>query len=290
MTGAMILLPIMDGLAKGLSERYPVLQVVWARYLFHLLAMLPVVLSRYRLRELLPERAGVQLVRGVFLLGATAMFFGALSLMPQATVLALFFVSPLVVTVLAPALLGERVRPWQVIAVAVGFAGVMLILRPGGDASLWGAVMAITAGVIHGFYLIFTRRLAGSAPPLVMLGYTAVFGAVVMSMIVPFFWVTPTAADLGIMALLGVLAAAGHYLIIKAFDHAPATFLAPLGYTEMVTAVLYGYFAYGHLPDALAWLGILVIVGAGVVVSLIETRSEHRGPLQAFRKSRDRRM
>ena len=225
-------------------------------------------------------------MRGVFLLGATAMFFGALSLMPQATVLALFFVSPLVVTVLAPALLGERVRPWQVIAVAVGFAGVMLILRPGGDASAWGAVMALTAGVIHGLYLIFTRRLAGSAPPLVTLGYTAVFGAVVMSVIVPFFWVAPSPGDLGIMALLGVLAAAGHYLIIKAFDHAPATFLAPLGYTEMVTAVLYGYLAYGHLPDALAWIGILVIVSAGVVVSLIETRREHRGPLQAFRKAR----
>src|SRR5690606_4078507 len=122
MLSAMVLLPIMDGLAKGLSERYPVLQVVWARYLFHLIAMLPLLLLRFKPKQLIPRRAGLQLLRGTMLLAGTALFFGGLAQLPQATVLALFFVSPLVVTILAPLLLGERVGAWRVVAVLIGFA------------------------------------------------------------------------------------------------------------------------------------------------------------------------
>ncbi|HZJ09347.1 MAG TPA: DMT family transporter [Trueperaceae bacterium] len=281
MLAAMTLLPIMDGLAKGLSERYPVTQVVWARYFFHFAVMLPLLLLRFGGRALIPKRLGLQLVRGGLLLAATTLFFFALAVMPQATVLALFFVSPAVVTVLAPFLLGERVGGWRVVAVLVGFLGVLLILRPGAGVFGWGAVFAILAGVIHGFYMMFTRRLAGSAPPLVTLGYTAVIGAVVMSLLMPYVWVRPAVTDLAIMVLLGVLAASGHFLLIKAFDHAPANWLAPLGYAEIVTAVIYGFAAYGHLPDALTWLGIAVIVGAGVWISVKEQRMVARASRKA---------
>jgi len=273
MLAAMVLLPVMDGLAKGLSERNPVPMIVWARYLFHLLCMLPILLWRFGWRGLVPKRLGLQLVRGGLLLGGTSLFFFALSLLPQATALALFFVSPLVVTVLAPVLLGERVGGWRLLAVLVGFAGIMLILRPGSGSFGWGALLALAAGVIHGFYMLFTRRLAGSAPPLVTLGYTAVVGAVIMSLLMPFLWQPPSLGDFGIMLSLGAFAASGHFLLIKAFDHAPATWLAPVGYFEMVTAVIYGFLAYGDLPDALSWLGILVIVGAGVAISLKEQRA-----------------
>ena len=272
MLGAMVLLPLMDGLAKGLSERYSVVQVAWARYVFHLLCMVPILLLRFGPQALVPKRLPLQLVRGSLLLSATVLFFFALSTMPQATVLAIFFVSPAVVTVLAPALLGERVGTWRVVAVVAGFLGVLLILRPGSGVFGWGAVFALGAGVMHGFYMVFTRRLSRSAPPLVTLGYTAVIGAVVLSLIVPFFWLRPTLPDFGIMVLLGVLAAAGHFLLIKAFDYAPASWLAPLGYAEMVTAVIFGYFAYAHLPDALTWVGIAIIVGAGVWISVRERR------------------
>ena len=115
-----MLLASHDGLSKHLTQLYPVFLVVWARYLFHLIAMLPLVLMRYKPRQLVPRRAGLQLLRGTMLLAGTALFFGGLAQLPQATVLALFFVSPLVVTVLAPLLLGERVGVWRVVAVAVG--------------------------------------------------------------------------------------------------------------------------------------------------------------------------
>lgn len=273
MVASMVLLPIMDGLAKGLSATYPVLQIAWARYLFHLLAMLPFLLLRYRPRDLVPKRAGHQLLRGSLLVMATVLFFGGLSLLPQATVLALFFVAPLVVTLLAPLLLGEHVGVWHFVAVVIGFLGVLLILRPGGGALGWGAALALGAGFINGLYMISTRHLAGSAPPLVTLGYTAVVGAVILSVVVLFVWVTPSPRDFGVMMILGVLAASGHFLLIKAFDHAPATFLAPLGYTEMVTAVLYGFFVHGDLPDVWAWVGIAVIITAGIVISVRDARN-----------------
>lgn len=272
MLAAMTLLPIMDGFAKVLTERYPVAQVVWARYFFHFLFMVPLLLIRFERRALVPRHLGLQLMRGGLLLSATALFFFALAELPQATVLALFFVSPAVVTVVAPFLLGERVGGWRVVAVVVGFLGVLLILRPGSGVFGWGALFAIGAGVIHGFYMLFTRRLAGSAPPLVTLGYTAVIGAFVMTLLMPFVWRAPSAPDIGIMALLGLLAAGGHFLLIKAFDHAPANWLAPLGYAEIVTAIIFGYLAYRQLPDVFTWLGIGVIVGAGVWISVHEGR------------------
>lgn len=278
MIGAMVVLPVMDGFAKELSTKYPVLQVVWARYLFHLLAMVPLLLIRYRPRQLVPKRAGLQLVRGALLLTATSLFFAGLAQMPQATVLALLFISPLVITLLAPSLLGERVGVWSIVAVVVGFLGVLLILRPGSGAVGWSALLGLGAGLVHGLYMIFTRRLAGSAPPLVTLAYTAVVGAVATTVVVFFVWVTPTLADFGVMVLLGILAATGHFLLIKAFDYAPATFLAPLGYAEMITAVVVGYIAYRELPDVLSWVGIAIIVGAGILVSIREQK-----PLRGIR-------
>lgn len=184
------------------------------------------------------------------LLTGTSLFFAALAVMSQAMVLAIFFISPLVVTLLAPLLLGEKAGAWRIAAVAAGFAGVLLILRPGGGVTL---------------------------------AYTAVVGAVVMTLIVPFIWVTPSLRDLGVMVLMGVFAAGGHYLLIRAFDHAPATFLAPLGYAEMVTALLLGWFAWGDLPDLFGWLGIAVIIGAGVAVSVRDARLARRGTIADFR-------
>ena len=278
MLGSMVILPVMDGFAKDLSSRLPVAQVVWARYLFHLVAIIGVVLWRFGPRSLWPRRVGVQLLRGGLLLAATTLFFAAISRMELATTLALFFVSPLVVTLLGPAVLGESVgwRRWT--AVLVGFAGVLVILRPGGGLLQGAALLALGAGVVHGMYLLATRKLAGSAPPLVTLAYTALVGAAVMSLVVGFAWVAPAPGDFARMVLMGVLAALGHYLLIKAFDHAPATWLAPLGYSEIVTSTAVGYVAFGEFPDGWTWIGIAIIVGSGVIITLREGRSRALRP------------
>lgn len=272
MLAAMAVVPVMDGVAKHLSASFPVLQVVWARYFFHLLILLPVVLWRHGAGALLLRNPWLQVARGGFLLGSTVLFFAAIAVMPIADALALVFVAPLVVTALSPLILGERVglRRWT--AVGVGFVGVVVIVRPGLSAFHPGMLLALGAGTVYAFYSLATRKLSGSAPPLVTLVYTALLGALVMSALVPVVWTPPGTKDLFWMVLMGALAAGGHFLVIKSFEHAEASLLAPLGYSEIVMATVVGYVAFGDFPDAWTWLGVAIVITSGVYVSLRERR------------------
>jgi drug/metabolite transporter (DMT)-like permease len=267
---AMAVLPLMDAVAKDLTTRLSVLEVVWARYAFHFAIILPVVVARHRLGALVTVQWPRQLLRGGLLLCATLLFFSALSLMPMADALTLFFVSPLVLTVLAAHWLREHVGYHRWIAVAVGFVGVLVVIRPGIAAIDAGTLYAIAAGVAHAVYLVTTRQLAGRTPPLVTLLYTSVVGLIVMSVVVVSIWVTPSVGDARLMVAMGGLAALGHFLIIRAFDLAPASMLAPLGYSEIVMATAVGFVWFGDFPDLWTVVGAVVIIASGAYVTLQE--------------------
>jgi drug/metabolite transporter (DMT)-like permease len=205
---------------------------------------------------------------------ATALFFASIARIPIADALALLFCYPFLVALLSPWLLGERFDPRLGLAVAAGLLGIVVILRPGFAAFEWGSLLAIASGAAYSLYFIATRKVSGTAPPLVTLAYTAVFGVVVLTATAPAFWVAPRLDDVPFMAGIGLAAAAGHYLLILAFERAPASLLAPLGYSEMVMAVLIGYFGFGDLPDRWTWLGIAIVVGSGAYVLLREERAE----------------
>lgn len=273
MLGAMMVVPLMDGIAKHLSATFSVVQITWARYFFHLIILVPVVLWRHGAAALFLRRPVLQVVRGGFLLGSTILFFGAIALMPIADAISLVFVAPLIVTALSPLVLGEHVGVRRWTAVILGFVGVLVIVRPGMNAFHWGMLLALGAGCTYALYSLATRRLSGSAPPLVTLSYTALLGAVVMSAVVPFFWVTPAATHLAWMILMGAVAATGHFLIIKAFEYAQASLLAPFGYSEIIGATAVGYFAFGDFPDEWTWAGVAVIIASGVYVSLRERKA-----------------
>jgi drug/metabolite transporter (DMT)-like permease len=271
---AMMLVPMMDGLAKALSADFSTPQVVWGRYFFHFAFLLPLVLWRYGRGALLPRRPVTQVVRGGLLLGSTVLFFGAIRSMPLADAIALIFVYPFVVTALSPLLLGETVgiRRWS--AVLVGFAGALIVIRPGLGVFQWSALLAVSAGTLYALYVIATRKLAGSSPPLVTLAYSALVGAVVMSAVVPAFWLPPAPRDWAMMALMGLIGAVGHFLLIKAYEQAPASLLSPYGYSEMVMAVVVGFVAFGDFPDAGTWLGVAVIIASGVYIAVRERKRE----------------
>ena len=277
MVTAMALIPIMDGIAKHLSDSFPTLQVVWARYFFHLILLLPFVLWRYGRGALTPPRLPLQILRGGLLLAATALFFAAIARIPLADAIALVFVYPLVVTALSALLLGETVGPRRWAAVTVGFLGAVIVIRPGFGLFDLGGLMAAAAGSLYAFYILLTRKLAGSAPPLVTLAFTALVGALVSSAAVPFAWVTPDWDALGLMVLIGLIAVIGHFLIIRAFEFAPASLLAPYGFSEIVMATLVGYVAFGDFPDTVTWLGIAVIIASGIYISLRERRRSETG-------------
>lgn len=269
---AMAIVPLMDGIAKHLSDEMSVLQVSWARYFAHFLILLPLVLIRHKPAQLLPQQPFLQVVRGGFLLVSTVCFFWSISLMPLADALAIVFVSPLVVTALSPWLLREAVglRRWS--AVIIGFLGACIIIRPGPEMLSSGAPFALAAGIGYALYLISTRRLAGSAPPSITLFYTALVGAIVLSLAVPFAWTTPDVTQIALMAGLGLIAAIGHFLVIKAFDSAPASLLAPYGYSEIVMATAVGYLVFGDFPDSWTWTGIAILIASGIYVSLRERK------------------
>jgi drug/metabolite transporter (DMT)-like permease len=271
---AMTIVPIMDVLAKVLSARYPVIEIVWARYFFHLLYLLPIVVIRFGASALMPRHPVLQIFRGGLLMVSTLLFFSAIAQMPISDALALVFIAPLIVTVLSPFILAEQVGGRRWAAVWTGFFGALVIIRPGFVSIDTGTVLALSAGVIYAFYIIATRKLSGTSPPLVTLTYTALLGAVVTSAIVPFQWVMPGLFDLSLMAAMGACAAAGHFLLIKAFDYAPASVLAPFGYSEIIMATIIGFIVFGNFPDIWTWLGIAIIISSGIYISIRERRAK----------------
>lgn len=264
--------PFMDIIAKWLTLYYPVMEVVWARYFFHTLFLAPLVLWRYGLRAFLPDRIVLQIVRGGFLLAATIFFFGAISLMPVTDTLAVAFIAPLLVTAASPIALGEHVGPRRWAAVFIGFIGVLIVVRPGFAVFQLASVLALGSGVTYAAYFILTRKLAGTARPVVTLVFTALLGAIIMTIwIIPRF-VMPDATGWMWMMVVGLTAAIGHYLLIRAMELAAASLLAPFGYFELVMATILGFAVFGTFPDRWTWVGIAIVIGSGIYISFRERR------------------
>lgn len=263
---AVSLLPIMDALAKELGQHYPVLQITWGRYVFTLLAILPALLWRHRDRLLVIPHPGLQLLRGLAQLAATLLFFLTLTYLPLADTVALAFLYPLIVTALSPFVLGERVGWRRYAAVCTGFLGAMLVVRPGLGVFQPASILGLGIGFVFAIYILITRKLGGVAPPLVTLGWVAIIGVTVTSVLVPFVWQPMAAADWLALVMIGLLGAMAHHLMIRAYEMAPPSILSPLGYAEIVMAVIVGYAWFGDLPDAATWAGIAVIAGAGLYV------------------------
>jgi drug/metabolite transporter (DMT)-like permease len=265
---AFTILPVLDGIAKLMGERFHPLQITWGRYAFNMLVLVPLVLPRFGLRVLTPPRLGLQVLRGLCLLMATVLFFTALMYLSMAETLALAFVYPLIVTLAAPAVLGERLGAARIATALVGFLGALLIIRPGAAVFQPASLLAFSTAFVFAVYIMLTRKLAGLAPHLHSLFFTAFVGAIVMSPIMPFVWSPMSWPDwLGFLAI-GTIAAIGHLLLLRAYERAPASVLAPLGYFEIVSTVAIGWLLFGDLPDGWTWAGIAVIVASGIFVTL----------------------
>ena len=271
---SMTIVPLMDGIAKFLSTKYPIIEIVWARYFFHLLFLFPIVLYQYRHLALVSKQPFLQIIRGGLLLSSTIFFFAAISEVPLVDALALVFISPILVTILSPKLLGEKVGFRRWLAVSVGFIGALIIIKPGLNELSSGTMYALFAGLIYSLYIVTTRKLSGSAPPLITLTYTALLGAIIMSIWVPFVWITPSGFDLTLMATMGSFAALGHLFLIKAFEHASASLLAPFGYSEIIMATLVGFIFFNDFPTKTTWIGVGIIIITGIYISVRENKRE----------------
>jgi drug/metabolite transporter (DMT)-like permease len=163
-------------------------------------------------------------------------------------------------------LLGERVGRHRWSAVALGLVGVLIITRPSGAIAHWSSLMPLVAAFCYANYQIATRLIGRTDDPLATLFYTSIGGAAVTSLAVPFDWIWPTVAQWLILVALGGLGALGHFLVITAFTRAPASVLAPMHYTVLIWATLFGYLVFGDLPDVWTLVGAAVIVASALYV------------------------
>ena len=260
-------LPVMDGFAKYLSDDLPILQITWARYFFTVAFVFPIMFFFYKKQLVCSDKPKLQILRGLILLSANICFFYAISVISLAKALTLAFIAPLIVTAFSPILLGEKVgfRRWT--AVAVGFIGSLIVIRPGFLEFNLASMAALATGFFYGFYLIITRKLSTSDNPLLTLLITGMVGALLVSIIIPFYWVKPTLNQWSLMAGIGVFACIGHLFLILSLKYADASKLAPLGYTEIIPNVIIGYYFFSELPDNWTYLGLFIIVLSGLYIS-----------------------
>ena len=260
-------LPVMDGFAKFLSDDLPILQITWARYFFTVVFTLPIMMFFFKKQLVWSDKPKLQILRGLILLSANICFFYAISIISLAKALTLAFVAPLIVTAFSPLMLGERVgfRRWT--AVVVGFIGSLVVIRPGFVELNFASFAALGTGILYGFYLIITRKLSTSDNPLLTLLLTGMVGAILVSAVIPFYWVKPTLNQWSLMAGIGVFACIGHLFLILSLKYADASKLAHLGYTEIIPNVLIGYYFFSELPDNWTYVGLLIIILSGLYIS-----------------------
>lgn len=278
MTLAVVLFATLDATAKYLAQRYPVPFLVWSRYTVHFAVMLAVLGPSMRGRLLRTRHLLVQVLRALALVATTLAFFSALFRLPLAEATALMFLTPLVVTVLAGPILGEKVTPARWAGMAAGFAGVLLIARPGTSLSPLGVALVLGAVASLAAYHLLTRVLSGTENSFTTLFYTALIGTLAMTAVelVQGFPAHLALADVPAILYLGASGGVGHFLLIRAFHHAPASTLMPFTFTQLVWATLFGWVAFGQLPDLPAAAGMLVIGAGGAWVAFNERAPKSR--------------
>lgn len=251
----------------------PVLMVAWARYAVHTVLMTAVVLPTRGKAIFQTRSLPRQLIRGLLMITTTVLFFSVLGRLPLAEATAINFMAPLFLMAMAPWLLHEAHRLHRWLGVLAGFAGMLVVVRPGAQLDPVGAVLGLATALAFAFFQISTRRVAHD-DPLTTNYYGGLFGTVALTLALPWFWQTP---QLGIwqwllLASTGVTGFLGHWLQIAAFRRSPATLLAPFSYLQIVAAATLGWLVFGQAPGQITALGIGLICLAGLGVALTEAR------------------
>lgn len=279
-----VIAPFMDAAAKATPSEIPVVEILFARFGIQVLLLIPLALwigSAHR-----PTRfeALMHFARGMALLVATGFFFAAVRHMPIANAIAIFFVEPFILTLLGGLLLGEDVGMRRITACLVGFLGALLVIQPSFANLGVVALYPLGTAFCFAFYMILTRKMAGSIHPVTMQGYTALAATSVLLPLLILFDgsgiaaldpVLPQGMAVWTLLAVGVISTISHLFISIALRFAPAATIAPLQYLEIVAATAVGYMVFDDFPNALTWVGIAIIVSSGLFVFARERQLEH---------------
>ena len=273
MCGAVALFACLDTTAKYLNTQMDTMQVTWARYTFALLLTL-FVSNPFTHPSLLRTRSPkLQLTRSLLLVMATAGNFLALRWMQLDEVLSIIFTFPFIVAIASGPLLGEWIGWRRWCAIGFGFAGVLLITRPGLGGVHPAALFSLAATVAYGFYAVITRIVSRVDSDQTSLFYSNFIGALVMLPVIPFVWTAPTSWLIALMLMgIGVLGSLGHFFLISGHRLAPAAVLSPFVYTQLIWVVILGYLVFDHVPNQWTMAGAAMVVGSGLYLLYRERR------------------
>jgi drug/metabolite transporter (DMT)-like permease len=253
-----------------MSSELPLVMLLWGRYLFHFL-FVTLFFLRGPFRGIIStKRIHLQLLRSILLVGAGLTFWGALMFLPLADCTVIFFVAPLFVTALSVPLLGEGVGIHRWGAVIFGFVGVIIVIRPGTGLAHWASILPLITALFYAFVQISTRVLSRTDGALTTLFYTSLGGLTFTSIALLFFWVSPSIKQWLALVWLGFIGATGHYFMIKAYEKAPVSLLAPFEYTALIWTSLLGFFLFGDMPDAWTITGALIIITSGLYLLSVQ--------------------
>lgn len=263
----------LDSLSKYLTAFNSVLMILWVRYLAQTCLLAAWQLPRHGLRVLRVNCPGLQVLRGLSLLSISLFFLFALRYLPIGEATAVHFLTPLLVILLAIPMLGERASLAQWLLVAVGFAGVLIIVRPGGGLLTPAMLLPVGSACSYAIFQLLTRRIGTRDSAATTNLVTGLVGALCLTLLLPLFWSgLPAWPQLLGMLSLGVIAVTGHMLLTVAFQYSSPVLLAPFSYLQIFFAVLYGFLLFDHAPDAGALLGMGVIALSGLGSAWLQAR------------------
>lgn len=270
---AMQIIAFSDAAAKWLSMSLPLMVVIWGRFFFHALFAGVYVGVKHGARALNPAVSKILLARGAALFCAVGLLYATYQRIPLATGLTLWFIEPFVLTLLCLWWLKEKVSGAQWAAIAIGFAGVVIAIKPAVAPFDIAYLTGLSAGVFYALFLFATRYIEGDVPPLVSVFHTGLVGAVAATVIVLFNWQTPTAWEWALLMFAGGVAAIAHIFVIKSFEKTDASVIAPYTYSEIVMAAVLGYLIFGDRPDVYLVIGCALIIASGILVVRHKTRA-----------------
>jgi drug/metabolite transporter (DMT)-like permease len=266
---------IQDAVAKLLVQDYSPFQVAMLRYWGFAAFALIMVTRQAPLRQALRSRArGWQILRGVMLVADIWLFALALQTVPLGELQAISMVYPLLVTLFAIPLLGERVGLFRLAAVFAGFLGALIIVRPGGVPLDWGVGAAILAAMFYALYIVITRKVTAVDSAATTMTYTALVGLVLSSAVGVFFWQNMAWVDVLLVLIVTVTTCTGHLLMTMSLSMAPASVLQPFNYFALPWAIVLSIVIFGQWIDPISLIGASVIVAAGLVVMARERKQQ----------------
>ena len=259
-----VFLGFSDITAKYLSATLPSIEIAWIRFMVFASIMIPGMLPWSPLYALPSDRIGLQVFRGLALVGSSLFFISGLRYLPIAEASATGFVSPLFVTALSIFFLGERVGVRRWMATAVGLVGVLIILRPGTGAFHPAALFSIVSALTWACTLITTRMMSGKEAAITIMTWSSITGLGLLTALVPLVWVTPSWHDILFGIFIGVASTAGQWIVVLAFRYADASVLAPFSYTQLLWVSILGFIIFGEIPDIWTVVGAAFIVASGL--------------------------